>query len=51
MDAIKELKWLILIMVILWIVWFLTGGPKRIEDLKGPFIKPAKPIDTGETYR
>jgi hypothetical protein len=48
MDAIKELKWLLVILVLLWVIWFLTGGPSRFE--KGPFIKPPNPIDTGEVY-
>ncbi|HEY4715137.1 MAG TPA: hypothetical protein VIH31_01375 [Candidatus Paceibacterota bacterium] len=49
MDVLKELKWFLLILVGLWVIWFLTGGPKRLEDK--PFIKPVKPVDTGETYR
>jgi hypothetical protein len=50
MDAIKELKWLIIILVLLWVVWFMTGGPQRIESMKGFFIKPPSPIDTGQVY-
>lgn len=50
MEALKDLKWLIGIMVIIWFVWFFTGGPQRFERNSKPFLRPAAPIDTGETY-
>lgn len=48
-EALKDLKWLIFILVILWLLWFFTGGPERNTGDK-PFIKPANPLDSGETY-
>jgi hypothetical protein len=49
MDALKELKWFLFVLLVLWVIWFLTGGPARFENK--PFLKPAKPIDTGQPYR
>jgi hypothetical protein len=40
----------VFILVALWFMWFLSGGPTRTEANKGPFIKPLSPIDTGEIY-
>jgi len=50
MDAVNDLKWLIFIIIALWIVWFFTGGPKSEYASGGLFLKPPAPLDTGETY-
>ena len=47
--AFQHLKGLILILIILWFVWFFFGGPQR-DTKNDPFIKPAAPIDSGQTY-
>jgi len=39
-------KWLIIIFVGLWIVWFFTGGPDRYTSKGGTFIEPITPFDT-----
>jgi hypothetical protein len=49
LEELDDIKWFLIIFAILWVVWFFTGGPARFENK--PFIKPAAPIDTGETYR
>ena len=49
MDPLKEIGLFILLFIAMFIVWFFTGGPVR-TDINKPFIKPASPIDTGETY-
>ncbi len=49
-DAIKDLKWLAFVIVGIWIVWVLTGGPSRYEATHGIFLKPPAPLSTGETY-
>lgn len=49
MDVVKELKWFFIILLVMWVIWFFTGGPARYENK--PFLKPAAPLDTGETYR
>jgi len=50
MDAIKDLKWVVLIIILVWFVWFFTGGPQRDKAIKGPFIKPPRLLDTGRVY-
>ncbi len=49
-SPLGDLKWVLFILVILWFVWFFTGGPQRYESKKGIYIKPADPVDTGEVY-
>lgn len=41
---------IISILIALWFMWFVSGGPSKIESTKGPFLKPPSPIDTGEIY-
>lgn len=50
MENLSLFKWFILMLVGLWIVWYVTGGPERIESQKGSLIKPLAPLDTGEVY-
>ena len=49
-DPLDDVKWIIGIMILLWFVWFFTGGPARQTSQVGPFIKPPAPLDSGETY-
>jgi len=30
-------------------LWYISGGPER-SDLRGIFLKPLPPVDTGESY-
>jgi len=46
----NDLWWLVFIIVVLWFVWFFTGGPQSERAQGGPFLKPPAPLDTGETY-
>ena len=50
--AVKHLMELIVFLVILWLVWFFTGGPQRYDNDK-PYVTPANNIgDTPQpTYR
>ena len=50
MDAVKDLKWLVVIIIGLWLVWFLTGGPTGEKAVGGSFLKPPAPLNTGTTY-
>lgn len=51
MSGTEVFKWLIIVFVGLWIVWFFTGGPERYTSRGGTFIKPVTPFDTQrETY-
>ncbi len=49
LDATKDLKWLGKGLLIIFIVWIITGGPARISQQQA-FLKPPSPIDTGEQY-
>lgn len=49
-DAFDILKWLILMLVAIWVVWYLTGGPTRYEKESGILLKPPSPLSTGITY-
>jgi hypothetical protein len=50
MDVLNDLKWVIIILVGIWIIWFVNGGARRDEATAGPFIKPAAPLDSGKIY-
>jgi hypothetical protein len=45
----NDMMWFLGIVLIVWVIWFVTGGPGRYDKTK-PFLKPPSPIDTGETY-
>ena len=47
--ALDHLKGFIFILILLWIAWFLAGGPSK-PDKDKPYIHPAQPIGTGDTY-
>lgn len=50
-GAMKDLMWVILLIVILFAIWFLTGGPARLKESGNkPFLNPLEPVSTGETY-
>lgn len=49
MDAVKEFKWFVVIVIFLGIIWISSGGLKSATK-NNPFIKPAQPLSTGETY-
>lgn len=36
--AMEHLKGLIFILIILWLIWFFSGGPSKKEEK--PFINP-----------
>ena len=41
---------IIWILVGFGLIWLFLGGPGRMAEKRGIFIKPPAPIDTGETY-
>ncbi|PIP86499.1 hypothetical protein COV42_02105 [Candidatus Campbellbacteria bacterium CG11_big_fil_rev_8_21_14_0_20_44_21] len=47
MNALNDLKWLIGMLLLLFIGWILLGSKGGIG---GPFIKPPGPLGTGKTY-
>lgn len=44
-----DLMFIVGIIVVLVVIWFATGGPSR-ADLRGIFVKPPAPLDTGDAY-
>lgn len=50
MEAIKDLKWLLAILVVLWFVWYFMGGSMHKAATSGPFVNPPAPLDNGQTY-
>ncbi|MFA5841415.1 MAG: hypothetical protein WC835_00400 [Candidatus Paceibacterota bacterium] len=49
-DPIADLKWLAIIVIVIWAVWVITGGPSRYESKNGYLLKPPSPLSTGEAY-
>ncbi|MFT5280776.1 MAG: hypothetical protein ACI9AR_000210 [Flavobacteriaceae bacterium] len=52
MDALKDLKWLIFIIIAMWGAWAYFGGAERLrEEGTAPFITPSEDVsDDGEVY-
>lgn len=50
MQARNDLLLIIAIVVILGIVWAVTGGPQRLISRQGPFLRPPAPLGSGEAY-
>jgi len=48
MNAMGDLKFLIMAIIGLFIVWIAVGSRGGIGD--GPFLRPPAPLSTGETY-
>lgn len=42
-DAWKEFRIFIGIAILLWIAWFVTGGPSRYDETKPYVERPAEP--------
>ncbi len=50
LEPLKDLKWLLLAIVVLWFVWFFGGGPENYAATPGPFLRPPSPTSTGEVH-
>ena len=48
-GPLGDLFFIVGVIVVLIVLWFATGGPKR-ADLKGIFLHPPAPIDQGGAY-
>ncbi len=48
-GAMRDLKWAILLLIVVWFIWYFTNGPQRYEATK-PFINPPAPLGTGQVY-
>jgi len=49
-NPLKDLKWFLLALVVLWAVWYFTGGPSRFEMGEGPFLRPPTLTGDWQTY-
>lgn len=47
----SDLLFFIFFIVVLGIVWSLTGGPERTISREGPFLNPPFPLGEGSAYR
>jgi hypothetical protein len=51
MDPKKDLLWLIGLFIVVWFIWFVTGGPYNPSARKGPYLTPpTSESTTGEVY-
>lgn len=46
-----DLIFFIFFLIVLGIVWSLTGGPDRAISIEGPFLNPPFPLGDGNAYR
>jgi hypothetical protein len=50
-QAVKDLWWVLAVIVALFALWYFTGGPTRSkESAKRPFVNPVYPVGDGESY-
>lgn len=40
MDAWNDLKWFVGVLIFLFFVWMMTGGPERFISRSGPYLEP-----------
>ncbi len=50
MDVLNDLKWVVIILIGIWVIWFVNGGARDSAATAGPFIKPPAPLDSGQIY-
>ena len=48
-GPVEDLLFIVGVIVVLVVLWFATGGPKR-ADLRGIFLHPPVPLNTGGAY-
>jgi hypothetical protein len=48
-GPVEDLLFMVGVVVVLVVLWFATGGPSR-SDLRGIFLRPPAPLDTGGAY-
>lgn len=44
------MSFFIIALIILWVLWVLTGGPANVENHTRPFLEQPEPVDTGRVY-
>jgi hypothetical protein len=46
----SELKWFLIAMIALWILWVISGGPQATENKTRPFLEQPAPVEGGRPY-
>jgi len=50
LSPVNDLKYMLLIFLGLWVIWFFTGGPSRYESHAGPLMKAPTLEKQGDIY-
>lgn len=45
-----KMYWFVIILIVLWALWVVMGGPSKIENHDTPFLEQPKPIEAGKVY-
>ncbi len=45
-----DLRWLFILLIALFALWVLTGGPERVENRNAPFLEQPAPVEGGQVY-
>lgn len=48
-DPMQEVWFIVGLLVVLLVLWYAQGGPKR-ADLRGIFLAPPPPLGSGQSY-
>lgn len=49
-DAMGAVKYILGFLIVIYALWYFTGGYDRAEDKDKPFIRQPDPIESGEAY-
>ena len=49
-TCMGELKWFLLFLIALWVMWVVSGGAERLENKDKPFLEQPAPIESGRPY-
>ncbi|HVY36070.1 MAG TPA: hypothetical protein VG982_02225 [Candidatus Paceibacterota bacterium] len=45
-----ELKWFLIALVVMWLLWVVTGGYTHVQNINKPFLEQPTPIENGQPY-
>jgi hypothetical protein len=45
-----ELKWFLIALVVMWLLWVVTGGYTHVQNINKPFLEQPAPIENGQPY-
>jgi hypothetical protein len=48
-NAFGPIWWLVGAIIVLWVVWYIIGGPEHANKDK-PFMDAPSPVGSGEVY-